>query len=263
MRPSIKPLRALGLAAAVAAISFGTAACNPKKTEGAAPAADKAAAAQKPEAAAAPAGLATEKDKASYLIGRDIGRTLTPLKDEIDLSVVMKAAEGAIKGEASKLTDEEGRAVMQSFSQRIQAKQQAEAKAKAETNLAEGARFLEANAKKEGVKTTASGLQYTVVTEGKGPKPRPSDTVVVHYTGTLLNGEKFDSSRDRGEPARFRLDQVVPGWKEGLQLMSAGGKTKFWIPAALGYGEQGTPGGPIPPNATLVFDVELIEIAKK
>ena len=129
-------------------------------------------------------------------------------------------------------------------------------------NLAAGVAFLAENGKKPGVVTTASGLQYQVVTMGKGAKPTPSDNVRVHYTGTLLDGTKFDSSYDRNEPAQFAVGAVVPGWTEALQLMPVGSKYKLWIPAKLGYGEQGTPGGPIPPNATLVFDVELIEIVK-
>jgi FKBP-type peptidyl-prolyl cis-trans isomerase FkpA len=132
----------------------------------------------------------------------------------------------------------------------------------AKNNVSEGAAFLAANAKKPGVKTTPSGLQYQVVTEGKGPKPVASDTVRVHYKGALLDGKTFDSSYDRNQPVVFSLEQVVPGWKEGIQLMPVGSKYKLWIPSKLGYGEAGTPGGPIGPNATLVFDVELLEIVK-
>jgi FKBP-type peptidyl-prolyl cis-trans isomerase FkpA/FKBP-type peptidyl-prolyl cis-trans isomerase FklB len=106
-------------------------------------------------------------------------------------------------------------------------------------------------------------LQYQVLTEGKGAKPQATDTVRVHYKGTLLDGKTFDSSYDRGEPATFPLNQVVPGWQEGIALMPIGSKYKFWIPSKLGYGDKGTPGGPIPPNATLVFEVELLDIAKQ
>ena len=129
--------------------------------------------------------------------------------------------------------------------------------------LAEGQAFLAKNAKAPGVVTTASGLQYQVVTEGKGPKPKAGDVVRVHYKGATLDGKTFDSSYDRGQPVVFPLDQVVPGWQEGLQLMPVGSKYKLWIPGNLGYGEKGTPGGPIGPNATLVFDVELIDIVKQ
>ena len=110
--------------------------------------------------------------------------------------------------------------------------------------------------------TTASGLQYQVITAGKGAKPKASDSVKVHYKGTLLDGTKFDSSYDRKEPAQFVLNSVVPGWTEALQLMPVGSKYTLWIPAKLGYGAEGTPGGPIPPNSTLVFEVELLEIVK-
>ena len=112
------------------------------------------------------------------------------------------------------------------------------------------------------VKTTASGLQYLSLTEGTGPKPKATDVVRVHYKGALLDGKTFDSSYDRGQPVVFPLDQVVPGWQEGLHLMPVGSKYKLWIPGNLGYGEKGTPGGPIGPNAMLVFDVELIDIVK-
>jgi FKBP-type peptidyl-prolyl cis-trans isomerase FkpA/FKBP-type peptidyl-prolyl cis-trans isomerase FklB len=153
--------------------------------------------------------------------------------------------------------------IMQAFATKMQAKQKAEMEAKAKTNQEEGTKFLATNGKKPGIVTTASGLQYQVVTMGKGAKPTPSDNVRVHYTGTLLDGTKFDSSYDRNEPAQFAVGAVVPGWTEALQLMPVGSKFKLWIPGKLGYGETGTPGGPIPPNATLVFDVELLEIVKQ
>ena len=122
------------------------------------------------------------------------------------------------------------------------------------------AAFLAKNAKQAGVVTTASGLQYQALAAGSGAKPDARDVVRVHYAGALLDGTTFDSSYDRGEPAEFGLGQVIPGWTEGLQLMSTGSKYRFWIPSRLGYGAQGTPGGPIGPHATLVFDVELLGI---
>ena len=130
----------------------------------------------------------------------------------------------------------------------------------AEGNSKAGKEFLEANAKKDGVKVTASGLQYQVITEGTGVKPTAEDRVKVHYTGTLLDGTKFDSSVDRGEPAEFGVSQVIPGWTEGLQIMPAGSKYIFWIPSGLAYGERGA--GQIPPYSTLVFDLELVSIVK-
>ena len=130
----------------------------------------------------------------------------------------------------------------------------------ADPNLEKGEAFLAENAKKEGVKTTASGLQYKVLKEGTGKSPKDTDTVQVHYKGTLLDGTEFDSSIKRGQPAEFPLNRVIPGWTEGVQLMKEGAKYQFTIPSKLAYGERGTPGGPIPPNSTLVFEVELLSI---
>lgn len=129
-----------------------------------------------------------------------------------------------------------------------------------QTALEKGEAFLQENAKKEGVKTTPSGLQYKVLTEGKGKSPKATDTVTVNYRGTLLNGTEFDSSYKRGEPISFPLNRVIPGWTEGVQLMKEGAKYQFYIPANLAYGKQGTPGGPIGPDETLIFDVELIKV---
>ena len=126
------------------------------------------------------------------------------------------------------------------------------------TNANEGAAFLAANAKNPGVVTTASGLQYTVVKLGTGPKPKSTDTVKVNYVGTLLDGTEFDSSAKNGGPISFAVDQVIAGWTEGLQLMPVGSTFTFWIPSKLAYGEKGTPGGPIKPDATLKFEVELL-----
>ena len=129
-----------------------------------------------------------------------------------------------------------------------------------QTALEKGQAFLQENAKKEGVKTTASGLQYKVLTEGTGKSPKATDTVTVNYRGTLLDGTEFDSSYKSGEPISFPLNRVIPGWTEGVQLMKEGAKYQFYIPANLAYGKQGTPGGPIGPDETLIFDVELIKV---
>lgn len=205
-------------------------------------------------------GMKSEKEQVSYVIGTQVGDSLAPAKDEIDLDVLVRAMKDAIDGKDSKLTEEQAMQVMQAFGERMQARQMAQFEEQGKKNAEEGAAFLAGNADKPGVETTASGLQYEVIEAGDGPKPGATDTVRVHYKGTLLDGETFDSSYDRDEPVQFALNQVVPGWQEGLQLMPVGSKYRLWVPGALGYGEMGTPGGPIGPNATLVFEVELLEI---
>lgn len=226
------------------------------------PAAGTAAtAAQQKDPNAVP-GLPTEKERVSYMVGMDLAKSLEPVKDEIDLDTMSRALKTALAGEKPLLTEEQAQQVRESFAQKMQAQQISKMMAQAKENEAKGQAFLAENAKKPGVKTTASGLQYEVLSEGQGPKPSPTDTVRAHYKGMLLDGTEFDSSYGRGEPATFMLPQMVPGWQEGIPLMNTGAKYRFWIPAKLGYGEQGTPGGPIPPNATLVFEVELLDIAK-
>lgn len=205
--------------------------------------------------------LKTEKDKVSYMVGMQIGGSLAQIKDEIDLAVVTKAIESSLKGETPLLTPEQAMEVQKGFAERLQAKRAAEMQEAATKNKAEGEAFLAKNKSAAGVQTTASGLQYKVEKAGTGPKPAATDTVKVHYTGTLLDGTKFDSSVDRGQPAQFALNAVIPGWTEALALMPVGSKWTLWIPSNLGYGDRGTP-GPIGPNATLKFDVELIEIVK-
>ena len=203
--------------------------------------------------------LTTEKDKVSYMVGMDMAQGLRPIKDQVDMAIVMQALQTSLAEGQTLLSAEEAQAVRQEFMRKLQGAQQAKQQEVAGKNQAEGAKFLAENVKKAGVKTTPSGLQYQVIKEGTGKKPAATSQVKVHYLGTLLDGTKFDSSYDRGEPASFALNGVIPGWTEGLQLMPAGSKYKFWIPAALGYGERGTP-GPIGPNATLVFEVELMEV---
>lgn len=207
--------------------------------------------------------LESDRDKVSYMVGMQIGNSLQQIKGEVDLPVLFQAIETTLKAGTPLLTAEEAQTVQKSFAERLQAQHAAEQAAAAKKNKEEGDAFLASNKGKKGVTTTASGLQYQVVTQGKGPKPAATDTVKVHYTGTLLDGTKFDSSVDRGEPATFALNAVIPGWTEALQLMPVGSKYKLWIPGKLGYGEQGTPGGPIGPNATLVFEVELLDVVGK
>ncbi len=212
-------------------------------------------------ASAAKDTLTTDKDKRSYLVGMQIGGSLGQIKDEIDISTVIQAIETSVSGGKLLLSEEEAQTVQKAFAEHLQAKRQAEQTAAAKKNKEEGDAFLAKNKTAKDVKSTASGLQYKINTTGKGAKPLTTDTVKVHYTGTLLDGTKFDSSVDRGSPATFALNQVIPGWTEGLQLMPAGSKYTFWIPSELAYGDRGTP-GPIGPNSTLKFEVELIEIVK-
>jgi FKBP-type peptidyl-prolyl cis-trans isomerase FkpA len=199
-----------------------------------------------------------DKNKISYMVGMDIGRGLTQIKDDIDIKVVEQALEAVLKGEKTTMTQEEALQVRQAYMQQMQAKRVTEQKAAAEKNKSEGTAFLAKNKSKSGVKTTASGLQYEVEKEGTGPKPKATDTVKVNYLGTKIDGTKFDSSYDRGQPATFPLNGVIKGWSEGLTLMPVGSKYKLYVPADLAYGENAP--GPIGPNATLIFEVELLGI---
>jgi len=256
MKPFLRvPLVAL----AAASLTLLAAGCKPSDKG-----ADKPAAPAETSTATKPIpGLPTEKDQVSYMIGMAMAKQLDLAKDEIDVDVITKAIKTSLAGQKMLLTDQQAAEIAQAFSQKMQAKQVAKMMADAKANLAQGDAFLAKNAKAPGVQTTASGLQYQVITEGNGAKPQPTDIVKVNYKGTLLDGKTFDSSYDRGEPATFPLNQVVPGWQEGIAMMPVGSKYKFWIPAKLGYGDKGTPGGPIPPNATLVFEVELLDIVKQ
>lgn len=203
---------------------------------------------------------AVDPAKVADLIGADIGRSLTPIKDDIDLDTTMQALRTVIAGKPTLLDATQADAVRAAFSARVQSRTQQAMQAAAGKNDSAGSAFLANNTKQSGVFTTASGLQYRVLRQGAGGHPQPGDTVRVNYRGTLLDGSVFDSSYDRGQPEQFKLDQVIKGWAEGLQLMPVGGKYRFWIPGKLAYGAQGTPNGPIGPNATLVFDVELLGI---
>lgn len=206
--------------------------------------------------------LETETAKASYLIGRNIGESLQADGLELDLDLLHAGLKEAAAGTESQISDADAQAVMMKFQQDMQAKQAAMQAEAAAANAAEGTAFLEENGKREGVTTTESGLQYEVITAAEGPKPAATDTVQVHYHGTLIDGTVFDSSVDRGEPIDFPLNGVIRGWTEGVQLMSVGSKYKFYIPADLAYGDRGSPPR-ISPGAALVFEVELLSIAEK
>jgi FKBP-type peptidyl-prolyl cis-trans isomerase FkpA len=202
--------------------------------------------------------LDTEEKKLGYIIGMDIGKSLREQGTTVDLDSLIDAVRATYNGDALAMTTEEAAQVRREYVEKRQAEQQAEAAAVGQTNLVEGQKFLAENATKEGVQTTASGLQYKVETMGTGPKPVATDTVKVHYRGTLLDGTEFDSSYARNEPISFGLNRVIAGWTEGVQLMPVGSKFMFYIAPDLAYGEGG--GGPIPPNSTLVFEVELLDI---
>jgi len=240
----LKPTRVLLLAASAAL----AVACSKPNTDAKSAPADNS-------------DLTTDAQKFGYAIGVDLGRSLAQVKDAVDVKSLEKGLEEVAAGKTPRLDDKQREEIKNTVAKALQDKQIAEHAEKATKAKEEGEKFLAENASKEGVKTTASGLQYIVEKEGEGDSPAPEDKVTVNYKGELLNGEVFDSSYDRGQPVSFPLGNVIPGWTEGLQLMKVGGKTKFFIPSALAYGERGA-GGKIGPNETLVFEVELISVEK-
>lgn len=207
---------------------------------------------------ASAAELETQEQKLGYIIGMDIGNSLKQQGTAVDLQALFDAIETIYNGEQPAMSAEEAAAVRQAFVSERRAELEAQQAQVAAKNAAEGDAFLLENRTKEGVVVTDSGLQYEVMTQGDGPMPVATDRVRVHYRGTLLNGEEFDSSYSRGQPAAFMLNQVIAGWTEGLQLMPVGSKYKFYIPGDLAYGATGNQS--IEPNATLIFEVELLGI---
>jgi FKBP-type peptidyl-prolyl cis-trans isomerase len=205
--------------------------------------------------------VTTFEERSSYAIGRNVGASLKATNMTIDVPAFVAGLLDTLEGRKSLLTEEEMMAVMQEFSQKARDAEMAKREETAAKNLSEGKAFLEANKAKAGITTTASGLQYEVLTQGTGPTPKPTDRVSVNYRGTLIDGTQFDSSYDRGQPAQFQLDAVIPGWTEALQLMPVGSKYKIYVPAELAYGERGA-GGQIGPNSALIFEVELLSIDK-
>ena len=199
-------------------------------------------------------------DKLSYALGIGIGSQLAGMGvRELNIDDFAQAIKDVISGSQLKVDNVEAQTLVQNFFQEQEAKQQAAAAEAGKAAKAEGEAFLAENGKKEGIVTLPSGLQYQVLKEGNGKKPSATDQVVCHYEGTLIDGTVFDSSYQRNQPATFGLNQVIPGWTEGVQLMQEGAKYRFFIPYKLAYGERGA-GAQIPPFATLVFDVELIEV---
>lgn len=203
--------------------------------------------------------LKTDKDRLSYALGMDIGGSLKSQFIDIDPDTFASGVKDVIKGNKSLLTNEEFKMTMGMFQKDMVAKQTDQAKVIAEKNKAEGEAFLAENRKKNGVVTTDSGLQYIILTEGSGESPKATDTVSVHYKGMLINGTEFDSSYSRNQPASFPVNGVIPGWTEALQLMKTGAKWKVFLPSDIAYGTRGT-GQQIGPNATLIFEVELLSI---
>ena len=199
-------------------------------------------------------------DKVSYALGLGIGRQLSDMgAQELNIDDFAQAIKDVIAGRELAIDNREAQQIVQDFFQAQEKKQRAAAVAKHQALKAEGEKYLAENAKKEGVITLPSGLQYQVLREGNGKTPKATDSVRCHYEGMLIDGTLFDSSIQRGEPATFPLNAVIAGWTEGLQLMQEGAKFRFFIPYQLGYGERGA-GGSIPPFAALVFDVELLEV---
>ncbi len=203
--------------------------------------------------------LKTTQDSVSYVIGTNIGGNLKAQKVEVNIDALARGIKESMDTGKTLLTEEQARTLMMAFQQRMMEKQQSEAKVAGEKHRKEGEAFLAANKTKADVVTTASGLQYKVITMGTGPKPKADQTVTVNYRGTTIDGKEFDSSFKRGEPATFGVGQVIGGWTEAIQLMPVGSKWELYIPADLAYGDHGS-GEHIPPGATLIFEVELLSV---
>src|SRR3984893_9964440 len=229
----------------------------PSKSSGTAPKTPPTAAKARP-----PLTLKTQKDKTSYAMGMNIGAGLRKQSVDIDPAIMARGLRDAFSNGKTLLTEEEERAVLSQSQTDMRKKQQELAMVAGEANKKEGLAFLEANRTKEGVVALPSGLQYKVLQEGTGPKPAATDSVVCNYRGTLLNNTEFDSSYKRGQPATFPVTGVIKGWTEALQLMPVGSKWQLFIPPELAYGDRGA-GGQIGPNATLIFEVELLSIQPK
>ena len=203
-------------------------------------------------------------DRISYALGLSMGNNFRASGiTEINVQDFADGVAAVFYGSTPKMSYDEAKAEIQAYFTEMEKKQRAAAEELGKANAAAGEAFLAENGKRVEVKTTPSGLQYEVLTEGDGPRPEANDQVEVHYTGKLIDGTVFDSSVDRGMPATFGVTQVIPGWVEALQLMKAGSKWRLFIPSNLAYGPNGAPGSPIGPHATLIFDVELLKVIGK
>jgi len=209
--------------------------------------------------AEAPAELKTQKEKVSYIIGADIGSNFKRQGIEVEPDIVIRGMKDVLSGSKLLLNEKETAEIMAAYKQEFMAKQAEANKVVGEKNKKEGEAFLAENAKKEGVKTLPSGLQYKVIADGTGRSPKPTDTVVVNYRGMLIDGTEFDSSYKRGQSATFPVNGVIPGWTEALQLMKEGSKWQLVLPSNLAYGDRGA-GGNIGPNAVLIFEVDLVAV---
>lgn len=203
--------------------------------------------------------MKSQKDTVSYTIGMNIGRDLKRQSIDIDPDLLAQGIKDIVAGGKTQITDEQAQACMMAFQQEMHVKTEQKKKEDGEKNKKEGDAFLAANKTKDGVKTTESGLQYKILKAGSGPKPTATQTVSVHYRGTLIDGTEFDSSIKRGQPAEFPVNGVIKGWTEALQLMSVGSKWQLFIPPDIAYADRGAP-PLIGPNAVLIFEVELLAI---
>jgi FKBP-type peptidyl-prolyl cis-trans isomerase len=206
--------------------------------------------------------LTSQKDKVSYAIGMNIGTNLHRQSVDVDPKILQQGLEDSLAGGKTLLSEDEAKATLMQFQTEMRQKQQEKMQQAGAANKKEGDAFLAANKSKEGVVTLPSGLEYKILTAGKGPKPTASDSVVCNYRGTLIDGKEFDSSYKRGEPATFPVAGVIKGWTEALQLMPVGSKWQLFVPSDLAYAERGS-GPDIGPNATLIFEVELLSIQSK
>src|ERR1700731_40499 len=235
-----------------------------QQTPAAKPQAAPAATTRRAPAAKSPAppALTTQKDKFSYALGMNLGTSLRKQSVPVDPNILARGLKDSLAGGKTALTEDQAQATLMEVQTEMRKKQQEQMRVAGEASKKEGAASLAANKSKDGVITLPSGLQYKILTQGTGPNPTPSDSVVCNYRGTLLNGTEFDSSYKRGEPATFPVSGVIKGWTEALQLMPVGSKWQLFIPSELAYGERGA-GGQIGPNATLIFEVELLSIGEQ